>query len=143
MMKIPTKLLLSLIIFFLGFNLHVQASDEKIIVISSASNDIKSLNKKQVRQIFMGGVLSRKYTPVMQAVGNADRSEFNTKIIGLTENRIQAYWSQLLFTGRSTAPVEIKNIEELIVYLRKNTSAVSYISSEIQLPGDILVVYGD
>ncbi|QSX32121.1 hypothetical protein JYB87_10010 [Shewanella avicenniae] len=117
------------------------ADANRIIVVSRADNDVPQLSKSQVRQIFMGGTLGRKFEPVFFASGNEIRTTFNNEVIGLTEHRVKAYWTQLQFTGRAMPPIELNSIDEVIDYLLNNPNSVAYLPGYVKLPPELAVVY--
>ncbi|WNJ97919.1 hypothetical protein RND59_17520 [Vibrio ruber] len=112
-----------------------------ILVIANAATHLSTLTHHEIRQIYMGGTLSRKYQAVTLTVGNPTRILFNTKVIGLTESRIQSYWAQLLFTGRSHPPIELSSVQELLNYIAKTNNAIGYVPAQQALPHNIIVVY--
>lgn len=112
-----------------------------ILVIANAASHLPALTHHEVRQIYMGGTLSRKYQAVALKVGNPTRILFNTKVIGLTESRIQSYWAQLLFTGRSHPPLELSSVKELLNYVTTTNNAIGYVPAQVGLPHNIIVVY--
>ncbi|KUI97558.1 hypothetical protein [Vibrio sp. MEBiC08052] len=112
-----------------------------ILVIANTASHLPALTHHEIRQIYMGGTLSRKYQAVALTVGNPTRILFNTKVIGLTESRIQSYWAQLLFTGRSHPPLELSSAKELLNYVTKTNNAIGYVPAQLELPHDVIVVY--
>jgi hypothetical protein len=89
----------------------------------------------------MGGTLSRKYEAVTLPAGSSVRIKFNTKVIGLTESRIQSYWAQLLFSGRSKPPTEMSTVDEVILYVASVENAIGYVSADTVIPENLIVVY--
>ncbi|ASA58335.1 hypothetical protein BSQ33_20550 [Vibrio gazogenes] len=116
-------------------------SQPSILVIANAASHLPALTHHEVRQIYLGGTLSRKYQAVTLTVGNPVRILFNTNVIGLTESRIQSYWAQLLFTGRSHPPIELSSVKELLNYVAKTDNAIGYVPTHVALPNNVIVVY--
>ncbi|MDW6094589.1 hypothetical protein SBX64_18765 [Vibrio rhizosphaerae] len=112
-----------------------------ISVIANATSHLSALTHHEVRQIYMGGTLSRKYQAVALKAGSPARILFNTKIIGLTEGRIQSYWAQLLFTGRSHPPLEYTSVQDLLDYVATTDNAIGYVPAGLTLPDNVVVVY--
>ena len=94
---------------------------EAIIVVANTSDKSLQLNRLQVR--------------------NQTRVLFNTKVIGLTESRIQSYWAQMRFTGRKKAPREFSNEQSMLDYLIDNAGAVGYLPEGISVPNELTVLY--
>jgi hypothetical protein len=110
-------------------------------VVTNISGDLTTLSKNEIRQVFMGGTLSRKYHAAGLSTGSKTRIMFNNKVIGLTENRIQSYWAQLLFTGRSEPPKEFDSIEKLINHLSNTKNAIGYLPADIPVPDNLVILY--
>ncbi|TYL47583.1 hypothetical protein [Marinomonas sp. IMCC 4694] len=117
------------------------AHSQDLKVISNVNSSLQTLTRNEIRQIYMGGTLSRKYSAVSLPVGSDTRNTFNNTVIGLTENRIQSYWDQLLFTGRSTPPKEMQSVDDVLAYLEKNPDSIAYVPSNMDIPDTYVVVY--
>ncbi|WP_372762262.1 hypothetical protein [Pseudoalteromonas sp.] len=115
-----------------------QALDLVIVVNSTDKNLV--LSKQQIRHIYMGGALSRQFKAVNLPPGNPLRADFNTKVVGLTESRVQAYWAQMKFTGRSQPPVELLSIQAVIEYLQQVENSVAYLPADTKLPNELTVI---
>jgi hypothetical protein len=112
----------------------------KVIIVVNTANKNLALSKQQIRHIYMGGAMSRQFKAVNLPAGNPLRIDFNTKLVGLTESRIQAYWAQMRFTGRSKPPVEFSSTKEIIAYLLKEENAVAYLPADTKIPDELTVV---
>jgi hypothetical protein len=111
-----------------------------IVVVVNTSDKTLELSKQQIRHIYMGGALSRQFEPINLSVGNPLRVDFNTRVVGLTESRIQAYWAQMKFTGRSKPPIEVSTIDELLEYVQHVDNAIAYLPAGIEIPKNLTVV---
>ncbi|MFA3792994.1 hypothetical protein AB6T38_17945 [Aliiglaciecola sp. SL4] len=137
------KITLLILLYHSFLVTQTQAEEYKsdfIVVINSQDKD-QDLSKQQIRNIFMGGALSNKYKAINLPSGNQLRIEFNTKIVGLTESRIQAYWAQMKFTGRSKPPMELNSPQETLKYLEKTEGAIAYLPPDILIPDNLTVIY--
>lgn len=121
----------------------IQSSNaaETIIVVANTADKSIQLNRQQVRNLFMGGALPYDLDAVALPPENHTRVLFNTKVVGLTESRIQSYWAQMRFTGRKKAPVEIKNEELVVEYLMTNVGATGYLPAGVAIPEELTVLY--
>jgi hypothetical protein len=117
------------------------AESTDVIVVANSAAITGELSRSEIRQVFMGGTLSRKYEPVSLSVGSNVRIKFNTKVIGLTESRIQSYWAQLLFSGRSKPPKEFTEVDEVLEYISTVDNAVGYVPSDTVIPANLVVIY--
>jgi hypothetical protein len=135
-MKLGATLVLTL---SLSFALITEAR-ELIVVANTAQTDIV-LKKRQVRDIFMGNDSQFRLKPVALAPNSDIRYVFNTKIVGLTESRIQSYWAQMRFSGRKKAPQEFESVESLLIFLQNNKDTVTYVPADTVIPDDLTVIY--
>ncbi|WP_339900937.1 hypothetical protein [Paraglaciecola polaris] len=114
---------------------------EAIIVVANTQDKSIQLNRQQVRNLFMGGALPYDLSAVALPPENQTRVLFNTKVVGLTESRIQSYWAQMRFTGRKKAPKEIESEQLVLEYLKNNQGTIGYLPAGITLPKELTVVY--
>ncbi|ABG42606.1 conserved hypothetical protein [Paraglaciecola sp. T6c] len=114
---------------------------EAIIVVANTSDKSLQLNRLQVRNLFMGGALPYDLDAIALPPENQTRVLFNTKVVGLTESRIQSYWAQMRFTGRKKAPREFSNEQSMLEYLINNAGAVGYLPEGISVPNELTVLY--
>jgi len=104
-----------------------------IAVIVNSSNDV-SLSKEEIKNIF----LSKKNRfpnnvpakPVDQPDSRPIRKEFYSKLAGMDENDLKAYWSVLIFTGDASPPKSIPDDEAVKIYVKSNPAGLGYIDSK-------------
>lgn len=120
------------------------AADDALLVVANLENQQPvTLTREQVRNLFMGIPVGKSLTPVVLSPDNHTRVDFNTRVIGMAESRIQSYWAQMKFTGRKSPPEEFRSEAELILFLQQNPGSIGYISKTTQLPENLQVVYED
>jgi hypothetical protein len=112
----------------------------RLLVVTSTQG-IGPLSRKQIKQIYLESSTGYPVKPINLAAGAKVRSIFNARIIGLTESRIQAYWAQRRFTGRSSPPMEFESIEALMQFLETNSGYLAYLPDSVSLPETLEVVY--
>lgn len=113
---------------------------QELYVVANTSQPLE-LSREQVRNLYMGASLGYDLTPVALPARHKLRSVFNTRVIGLAENRIQSYWAQMKFTGRRTPPLEISSEAALTRYLQETPGAVGYISGDAGVPDKLTLIY--
>lgn len=118
---------------------NIQASDV-IVVAHTSESDVKA-EKRQVRDIFMGNDSQFLLKPVVLTAKSEARFIFNTKIVGLTESRIQSYWAQMRFSGRKKPPQEFETIESILAFLQNNKDTVAYLPADTEIPANLTVIY--
>ena len=118
----------------------VNARTDNVVVVANSSSGIR-LTQQEVRSLFLGGAVTVDLKPVALPPNNPTRIVFNTRVLGLTESRVQSYWAQMRFTGRKKPPLEVQNQIALIEYLLANPNTVGYLPLEADVPSELTVVY--
>jgi hypothetical protein len=133
---------LAFAIFIISFMFCAVAQGrERVVVVAHLANQTVSLSRGEIRNIFMGGVSESNLAPVEIASGSHVRVVFNTHVIGLPESRIQSYWAQMKFSGRSKPPVSVGNIDEMISYLIENEASIGYLPEGVELPESLTILF--
>ena len=112
-----------------------------LVVVANIDDTNVTIKKRQVRDIFMGNNSELLLKPIALAPNSESRFVFNTKIVGLTESRIQSYWAQMRFSGRKKPPQEFASVEEMLVFVQNNKGTVSYVPAETEIPAGLTVIY--
>lgn len=121
------------LIVFIFCSLSLFANANDLLVVSSQMSPVE-LSRQQIKQVYLGARLSIdgvNIQPLALPVGVRWRSVFNSKVIGLSEARIQSYWAQMRFTGRRTEPVEVDNTDSLIAKLKQQPGTLGYLPSHL------------
>lgn len=116
------------------------ASADRVLVVANLDDPIQ-LSREQVRNLYMGASIGWQLTPLALKPSNHLRSMFNVQVMGLSEVRIQSYWAQMRFTGRSRPPQEVDDEDALLERLLQQPRAVGYWPAERPLPEALVVVY--
>jgi ABC-type phosphate transport system substrate-binding protein len=119
---------------------HTSDARQAVVVVANIDSEI-TLSKQEIRNLFMGGNVNYDLTAVELPPENDLRILFNTKVVGLTEARIQSYWAQMRFSGRKTPPKQLDDIATVVEYLNKNKGAIAYLPADTELSKDLKVVY--
>ncbi|MDN4501922.1 hypothetical protein QX776_05890 [Alteromonadaceae bacterium BrNp21-10] len=116
-------------------------ADRNIIVVANIDVAGIVLSKQQVKSLFMGSSVGYNFDVATLPPSSLVRVNFNTLIIGLTEDRIQSFWAQMRFTGRKTQPKQITSVESLLEYVKSTPGAVTYLPASITLPDNLKILY--
>lgn len=134
----------SFILFIFSLTLtcisQVSYSNASVKVVANIKEDIQ-LSKKQVRNLFLGGSIDENLTAVALAPNNETRVLFNTKVVGLTEARIQSYWAQMKFSGRKKPPMQFENTDQAIDFALENDRAAIYLPIDAPVPDGLKVIF--
>ena len=113
-------------------------------VVVGAHSTIGTLDASGVQRIFLGHGPSVDGQPIVVLYHTADaqRDEFETKVLGKTGSNLQAYWSQLVFTGRAAPFVEVAGDHSVKAKVNENPNAIGYINdSEVDSTVKVLYKY--
>ena len=135
-MKYITKIFLA-VLSINTFSIH--AAD--VVVVANTSVDDLKAEKRQIRDIFMGNDSQFLLKPVVLTAKSEARFVFNTKIVGLTESRIQSYWAQMRFSGRKKPPQEFETIDSILAFLQENENTVAYVPADTEIPANLTIIY--
>ena len=128
-----------LLAILLAFTAEIQAAGV-LVVANTAERDLK-LTRIEVRNLFMGEASNLALDAIALPPDSLTRVLFNTKVIGLAESRIQAYWAQMRFSGRKQPPREFRNEAEALQYVLANEGVVGYFSQDMPLPEGLVILY--
>ncbi|MEP0355950.1 hypothetical protein [Paraglaciecola sp.] len=117
------------------------ASSIGIVVVANTDNTDLNIGKRQVRDIFMRSSSEFTLKPLVLKPNSEARLIFNTKVVGLTESRIQSYWAQMQFGGRKKPPTEIESPYAMLEYFKNNKDTVTYLPAHIKIPQGLTVIY--
>lgn len=115
-----------------------------VLVVTGKKSTLDTLDKNQVRDIFLGKVSSLpnigNVTPIDQPGLSPLREEFYSKIAHKSAAQAKAHWAKLHFTGRGIPPHESTNSSEVKKILNSRPGAIGYIESA-ELDSSVKVVF--
>ena len=124
---------LRLIIVPLLVLLLPQAAVAAVVVVVNARSSVDRLSRDDVINIFMGRYRQlpngQPASPVDLPATEHAKAEFYRLLVGKDMDQIAAYWSRLVFTGRTAPPIQAGSVEEMIRYVAANPGAVGYLDS--------------
>jgi len=109
----------------------MQSASAEVVVVVSAKSSVGNLTSEQVSQIFLAKSTSfpggGTAVPIDQDEGSAGRSEFYTKVTGKDAAQLNAYWSQLLFSGKAQRPAHAPDSNGVKAIVAGKPEAIGYI----------------
>ena len=134
--RLKRPLLLAVLLAFVA-----QAQAAGVLVVANTDDRDLKLTRIEVRNLFMGEASDLALDAIALPPDNLTRVLFNTKVVGLTESRIQAYWAQMRFSGRKQPPREFEDEATALKYVLANEGAVGYFSQDTPLPEGLVILY--
>ncbi|MFZ2160660.1 MAG: hypothetical protein WAW02_00450 [Sideroxyarcus sp.] len=108
-------------------------AEPDITVIANGKNDLGSLTRKQVADIYMGRITSLPNgsipLPLDYQGNSAVRAHFYQSITGKNMAQINAYWARLSFTGQANPPRRLADKATIMQVVEKNQGALGYVDS--------------
>ena len=120
---------------------QAQTLAESVLVVANTDDRDLKLTRLEARNLFMGEASELALNAIVLSPDNLTRVLFNTKVIGLTEAHIQAYWAQMRFSGRKRPPREFPSEAAALQYVLANEGAVGYFSQDTALPEGLVILY--
>lgn len=103
---------------------------EPVVVVNAAST-IGQLSQEEITNIFLGRYRrlpsGDTALPIDQPESSALRSEFYRKLVNKDVNEINAYWSRLIFSGRTSPPLQAASVADVTVLLLARPGGIAYV----------------
>ena len=136
------QFIIHLITFFLFVSCSYSA--HALVVVVGKNNPVEALSKTQVIDIYMGryntfpnGVVDR---PLDRVAGSDAKQKFYRLLVNKSEEKINAYWARLLFSGRASPPSSYATNDEMLDELRSSKQTIGYVL-ESEVDDSLKVVY--
>jgi len=117
-------------------NVCAQAKSYKLIV--NPSNPLVSISRENVSRIFLKKTTKlpngRGASPVDLLVSSSTRENFSEDVHGKPSSAVDAYWQQMIFSGRDIPPAQ-KNESGVLDFVRSNENGVGYVSAGADTSG--------
>lgn len=116
----------------------------EVVVVMGAKSGVDRMTQDQVVHVFMGryrkldsGLMA---VPLDLPVDNELRAEFYRKLVDKNLSEINAYWTRLNFSGKTSPPGVAPNADRLIEWLSSNHGGIGYIDAK-QVDARVRVVF--
>jgi len=105
-----------------------------IQVIVNVQSELTELNRKQVMSLFLGRARSFPNGKSTKAfdyqIGSQLRENFFEWLTGKSISDIDAYWARLRYSGRTSPPRVISDLDTILYIVSKNHNAIAYIRQQ-------------
>jgi len=107
----------------------------EIVVIVHPSNNVASLDKSQVKKLFLAKTDKftdgSKANPGDQPEGTSIRSSFYEAVTNKNDTQMKAYWSKMIFSGKAAPPKVLDNGAAVKAWVAANSDGIGYIDSSL------------
>jgi ABC-type phosphate transport system substrate-binding protein len=123
------------IAIFLGLWTSALYADSEITVIAHSDNELGTLTRKQIADIYMGRITSLPNgsipLPLDYQGDSPARTRFYESITGKSMAQVNAYWARLSFTGQASPPRRLPNKAAVMQVVGKNQDALGYVEDAV------------
>jgi len=113
-------------------------------IVVNEANPSGSISKQQLSDIFMKkkGTWSngQQVLPVDLPTSSKTRNGFSKVIFGRDPSAIKSHWQRQIFSGRGVPPPEKASEDEVLAFVRENSGAIGYVSSNADVGSGVKVL---
>jgi ABC-type phosphate transport system substrate-binding protein len=115
------------------------SGEGRYLVIVHPANASITLRRDEVSRLFLKKITrwsnGRTAAPVDLVVSAPARDVFSRDVHRRPPSAIKKYWQQMVFSGQSAPPPEVATEQDVLAMVRKDPSAIGYVSDEVSLQG--------
>lgn len=140
--RIATSLLL-----LVACQFAAEPARAQIALVTAADGPIRSLDRDEAEQLYLGRLSALSNgTPVrlLDLPNGEVRDTFYLELIGKNGPQTRAYWSRMVFTGRTRPPREVTDTAELRALMAQDHHLIGYLPAAALTPQlRVLLMIGD
>ena len=116
-----------------------------MFLVSSAAADLAiivnpayaggELTAAGVREIFLGRSSrfpnGENAKPIDQQIGSADREQFLSLVLDMSEKRLKRHWSRLIFSGGGSPPESLEEGRVVVRWVSRNPGGIGYVDADL------------
>ena len=113
---------------------ELKALKKPVFVLIKENALLKSGKGIKTHYMFLGKVSKIDgvaLEPVAQARNRAITVLFNQGVLHKTNDKMRAYWSRMMFSGKASPPPELEDGQAAKLHVAKNGAAISYIKKSL------------
>ncbi len=122
-------------LMLLSVMLYTTPVMSEVVIIAHPSSGASEIDAKLSKKLYMGKVTTIPGMTYVALIGQTDASPtkaaFSEKVVGKGLNKYNAYWSEMIFSGKAIPPKELANDAEVRAYVASHFDAVGYVDAGI------------
>jgi ABC-type phosphate transport system substrate-binding protein len=138
------KAAIILILAVLAWAVPAVATGQGFKVVVNEANPSDTISMQQLENIFMKKTGTwrngQPVIPVDQTASSSTRHGFSNVIFGRDTNAIKSHWQRQIFSGRGVPPPEKASDNEVLAFVRVNSGAIGYVSSDADVGSGVKVL---
>jgi hypothetical protein len=138
------QLIKSIMSLLLLVSSYSYSYSQDLVIVVNKNNSINELSKNEVIDIYMGRYMTfpdgKSAKPLDLPANSKLKSDFYLKLVNQSEQKINAYWARVFFSGRAKPPESVESIDDALNQLKDSEFGIAYIP-ESKLTDTVKVVY--
>lgn len=114
-----------------------------LVLVTAAKTALPNISSGDLRQLFLGESVrdgaNQKLVPLNQQAGSPERSVFDSRILGMSQDEMAGYWIDQKVRGLKGPPRNLAPAQMVARVVERFPGAVSYLRPEHVIPGLRLV----
>lgn len=109
-----------------------------LVVVMNTNSNVDSLTREEVINIFLGRFRQlpngQAALPIDQSQDPELQADFYQRLVNKKPAEIRAYWSRLVFSGKTSPPYQAKSDQDSLQWLLGTPGGVGYMRSDARPP---------
>lgn len=102
-----------------------------LVVVVNARSGVAAMTRNEVINVFFGRYRQffngLEAQPVDLVDSHPDRARFYNALVGKELAEVNAYWSRLVFSGRTQAPPRLNSPEEVLKWVSSHPGGIGFV----------------
>ncbi len=129
------KKLAVLLFVVAGISGMTNSADAALAIIGNPANSLEGISVTDVAMIYLGKSDELPNGETAAAVdqyrGSPVRAEFYRKVVGMSQDRLDAYWSRIIFSGKGNPPRVVGGNKAVIRWVAAHRDGIGYVSGVV------------
>ncbi|WP_345794316.1 hypothetical protein AAG895_04255 [Thauera sp. JM12B12] len=116
---------------------------EPLAVVTARQGGVTALDRETAEQLFLGRrttLADGRAVTIVDLPAGAERDRFYLQLTGKNPSQIRAYWSRLVFTGRSQPPREAASTDDALRLVLATPGAIAYLPLTAAQTPELLIL---
>lgn len=115
-----------------------------VVLVANPNSGIEKLTQSDVINIYLGRYRLLPTGSTAVPIDLSDKTEIKAKFYQLLVDKnlaeINAYWSRLVFSGKTRPPMQIDNVNDALQWVANNLNALAYMD-RADVSSDVIIVF--
>lgn len=131
-----------LLLIYLMLLAPVASAD--VVLVANPGSGIEQLTQSEVINIYLGRYRRLPTGSTAVPIDLSDKTDVKVRFYQLLVDKnlaeINAYWSRLVFSGKTRPPLEVDNASEALQWVANNLNALAYMNRS-DVSSDVIIVF--